>query len=87
MINAKKYSHCYLRKLLTMLIRWEGSSVDIDIRVNFDDRDIKATRFKDCSNTAGNNTLTNTRYNSTRNQDVLHGGTQKTKHNKKWEFD
>lgn len=60
--------------LLTMLIRWKCASINIDIWIDFYGCDMKAAGFKDSSHAAGNDALTNARYDTTSNQDVLHSG-------------
>lgn len=62
-------------KLPTVFIRWKGASIDIDIWINFDGCDVKAAWLEDRSHAAGDDALTDTRYDTTRYQDVLHTGT------------
>lgn len=57
---------------LTVLIGRECACVNINVRIDLDGGDMEAAGFEDCSHTAGNNTFTNSRYNTTSDQDVLH---------------
>lgn len=58
---------------LTVLVGGKGAGIDIYVGVDFYGCDVKAAGFKDRSHAAGNDSLPNTRYDSTSNQDVLHG--------------
>lgn len=59
---------------LTVLIWREGSSINVDVGVYFDGRHVEATGFENGSHTTGNDAFTNTRNDSTCDQDVLHSG-------------
>lgn len=72
--KKKKKNIVECTPLLTMLIRWKGASINIDIWIDFYGCDMKAAGFKDSSHAAGNDALTNARYDTTSNQDVLHSG-------------
>lgn len=52
-------------KLLTMLIRWEGASIDVDVGVDFDGCDMEATGLEDGAHAAGNDAFANPRYDTT----------------------
>lgn len=59
---------------LTVLIWREGSSINVDVGVYFDGRHVETTGFENGSHTTGNDAFTNTRNDSTCDQDVLHSG-------------
>ena len=68
-VNYEPHSY----KALTVLVWWEGSSVNIDIGVNLDGGDAHTTGLQDGADAAGDDTLANAADYSPSDQDVLHG--------------
>lgn len=55
-----------------MLIRREGPCINVNVRINFNGRDMQSTWFENCPDAAGNDPFPNPRDNTTSYQDVFH---------------
>lgn len=55
-----------------MFVWRKGAGINVDVWIDFYGCDVKATGFEDSSHAAGNDALTDARYDTTSDQNVLH---------------
>lgn len=64
MINHWQYKNDLVEctQLLTMLVRWKGACINVNVWIDFNGCNVEAAALEDCSDAAGDDALSDARY-------------------------